>query len=179
MYCPRCGQQQVTDDTRFCSKCGFLLTGTAQVIANNGELPFNLPPTHLKRNSPRRRGVKQGALILFAGLFLIVPIIGLLSEIIGFNDRFIGIAAVLTIFGGILRMVYALMFEDSTTTFIREGAFNPAPSFSSPETPFALPSQQSEPIPVDIKSGRWRDTNQLATPNSVAEHTTKLLERDE
>src|SRR5689334_7647741 len=30
MYCPNCGQQQVSDEMRFCSRCGLALTGLAE-----------------------------------------------------------------------------------------------------------------------------------------------------
>ena len=30
MYCPKCGQQQVSDEMRFCSRCGLALTGLAE-----------------------------------------------------------------------------------------------------------------------------------------------------
>ncbi|HAF15758.1 MAG TPA: zinc ribbon domain-containing protein, partial [Blastocatellia bacterium] len=36
MYCPKCGQQQASDAVRFCSRCGFLLEGTAAVLATGG-----------------------------------------------------------------------------------------------------------------------------------------------
>ena len=36
MYCPNCGQQQVSGEMRFCSRCGLALTGLAEWLASNG-----------------------------------------------------------------------------------------------------------------------------------------------
>ena len=78
MYCPRCGQQQTSDSMRFCSRCGFALEGTMQVLAHGGMLPQYQPPADEKTISPRRKGVKQGVLIMLIGL-LLVPIFGVMS----------------------------------------------------------------------------------------------------
>ena len=79
MYCPRCGQQQATDAMRFCSRCGFPMEGTMQLLAHGGMLPVYQEPSGEKKISPRRRGVKQGALIMLLGV-LLVPILGVFSN---------------------------------------------------------------------------------------------------
>ncbi len=33
MYCPNCGQQQVSEEMRFCSRCGLALSGLAEWLA--------------------------------------------------------------------------------------------------------------------------------------------------
>jgi uncharacterized membrane protein YvbJ len=38
MFCPKCGQQQVSDNTRFCSQCGLSINGLAEWIASGGNL---------------------------------------------------------------------------------------------------------------------------------------------
>src|SRR6184192_2903636 len=79
MFCPRCGQQQATDSMRFCSRCGFAMEGTVHLLAHGGVLPvFQVPPGE-KTISPRRRGVKQGTLIMLVGV-LLVPILGVFTS---------------------------------------------------------------------------------------------------
>ena len=39
MFCPRCGQQQMSGDLRFCSRCGLPLGIVSEVLANGGTLP--------------------------------------------------------------------------------------------------------------------------------------------
>jgi uncharacterized membrane protein YvbJ len=36
MFCPKCGQQQLSEETKFCSRCGFLLTAVWDLVSNNG-----------------------------------------------------------------------------------------------------------------------------------------------
>ena len=33
MYCPNCGQQQISDEMRFCSRCGLALSGLMEWLA--------------------------------------------------------------------------------------------------------------------------------------------------
>ena len=39
MFCPNCGQQQATEQMRFCSRCGFPLGLVSEILANGGFLP--------------------------------------------------------------------------------------------------------------------------------------------
>ena len=39
MHCPSCGQQQVSLETKFCSRCGFPLGVVSEVLAHGGFLP--------------------------------------------------------------------------------------------------------------------------------------------
>ena len=39
MHCPRCGQQQISDQTKFCSRCGFQLGLVSELLMNGGFLP--------------------------------------------------------------------------------------------------------------------------------------------
>src|SRR2546430_2678510 len=57
VYCPRCGQEQISPEIRFCSRCGFLMTGLAEVVLNGG-VPQQLTATGAKLPTPRRRGLK-------------------------------------------------------------------------------------------------------------------------
>src|SRR5437588_9808777 len=78
MFCPRCGQQQATDSMRFCSRCGFALEGVMHLLAHGGMLPRYQPTAGETKISPRRRGVKQGGLLMLIGA-IVVPIFGVMS----------------------------------------------------------------------------------------------------
>src|ERR1051326_5158826 len=60
MFCPQCGQQQVTGVVRFCSRCGFPLDGVLHLLNSGGQLPVDRGPAEPVPISPRRKGVKQG-----------------------------------------------------------------------------------------------------------------------
>src|SRR4051812_11244200 len=113
MYCPRCGQERVSTETSFCSGCGFLLSGTLELLMTGGINP-GVPATvsKVKKDSPRSRGVKQG-LFIFLLTFLIVPIISIITIAMHAEPYMVVIASILLAVGGLLRMAYAWMFESA------------------------------------------------------------------
>jgi len=181
MHCPRCGQQQVSEQTRFCSRCGFLLTGIAQVIENDGQVPQS--GTFFAAGSPRRRGVMQGV-FFFLLTFLVVPIVAISTAFLGIEPFMVAISAVLFFMGGLLRVVYALMFESGAPggKTLEEKVLGNTPLFAEKQRAHELPPAQSIPVSTYAPppgAGNWRDTNDLApTPVSVTDSTTKLLERE-
>ena len=177
IYCPRCGQEQISAEVRFCSRCGFLMTGLSEVVINGG-IPEQLMPSAPKPPTARRRGLKQGGALFLFGV-VIVPILGILSDILNFRDEVAGLAAVIFFLGGIVRMLFALIFESGNPAdkTIEENVYQTAQKLlnKNPKAG-ALPPQQS--IPVDAyappRQSNWRDTNDLE-PSSVTDSTTKLL----
>ena len=180
MYCPQCGQQQVSDVTRYCSRCGFLLDGVTAVLASGGAVPTRYVQPGYKQLSPRSKGVRQGALMMLSTL-LIVPLMAIIGYgIIGLPAEFVGVTAVLCFVGGLLRILYALLMEDSVAPINLElmaGQTQPAvPQFARPVQNSALP-----PASVNATPG-WRprtNTAEIYQPPSVTENTTRLLDKDE
>src|SRR5688500_1466685 len=107
MFCPRCGQERVSQETSFCSQCGFLLTGAAELLERGGE-----PLAAMAVDSPRARGVKLG-LFMILSIFFLAPIIGIISRFaLGMPIPWpMGIVIFLLGGGGLLRIVHSLMFE--------------------------------------------------------------------
>ena len=179
MYCPQCGQQQTSDQVRFCSRCGFLLEAVAAVLASGGMAPrYSQPgPQPL---SPRSKGVRQGALMMLSTL-LVVPVMAFI--IVGILDgpgEIVGLAAVTCFIGGLLRMIYALLMESAYPTMAntQSGAYLPpsTPSYDQPARNIGLP-----PGSVNTTSS-WRprpNTAELVRPPSVTENTTRLLDKDD
>jgi len=182
MHCPRCGQQQVSDETRFCSRCGFLLTGIARVIENDGQVPQS--GTFFAAGSPRRRGVMRGV-FFFLMTFLVVPLVAILTVAVNGEPVLAGAAAILFFMGGLLRIVYALMFESGEPggKALEEKVLGNTPIFAEKQKAAELPPAQSIPVSTYAPppgAGNWRDTNDLVqTPGSVTDSTTKLLHKDE
>ena len=177
MFCPQCGQQQVSDNLRFCSRCGFPLEAVLQIIGNRGVLP-HYDPNEPREVSPRRRGVKQGGILLLAGLVL-VPVLGIINSFAdGPNllDVLVPVAAVLFFLGGLVRMLFAAIFE--------EGA--PRSNYRYMRPPVAIPANSPigaalPPAPPNPAAG-WRPrptTAEIRQPASVTENTTRLLDKDD
>ena len=177
MHCPTCGQQQLSDQTRFCSRCGFLLTGVAQVVANSGVVPAAQTTFTGTPDSPRRRGMKQGV-FLFLLTFLVVPILALVTIQLNIEPFLPVLGLLLCGVGGLLRIAYALMFEPGIGNL---SSTMPSALPGGAETRGALPASQSIPASAySSPAGMWRDTNDLQKqPGSVTDSTTKLLHKDE
>lgn len=181
MFCPQCGQQQVTGVIRFCSRCGFPLDGVIQLLSSGGNLPMYRSPDEPVPVSPRRKGVKQGGLLLLSGA-VIVPILGIFAS---YGDsRFVEIltalAAIICFIGGPLRMLFAAVFEEGAPKPVRVyGA--PAPMHMPPQ--FAPHAQAPALPPPPVRpQPNWRsrpNTAELASPPSVTENTTRLLEKED
>lgn len=181
MYCPQCGQERISEQTNFCSRCGFLLTGVSRLLSTSGELSGSTLTTPSKATSRRAEGLKQG-LFIFLLTFLVVPIVAVLSVSFDIEPWAVVISAIGLFVGGILRMVYALMFESSDNSAAPQLGLAPnVDRLASPTSgPRALPPQQTYPASsyVAPAPGRWRETNDLQ-PTSVTESTTRLLENEE
>lgn len=183
MHCPKCGQQQISDQTRFCSRCGFLLTGIAHVVANDGILPMQSSQSFFAAGSPRRRGVMQG-LFIFLLSFLIVPLAAMVTVFLNIEPFLPAISAILLTVGGLLRMVYALMFESGVSggNTLEQNVMAASQNlFAAKKDAGELPAAQSIPASVYAPppgTGRWRETNELEAPGSVTDSTTKLLHNE-
>jgi hypothetical protein len=166
MFCPTCGLKQTNEESRFCSRCGFLLTGITQIISNGGILPQTFyNQTEIQNNvvTIRKKGLKQGGKMILTGLIL-VPMLGILSEIIGFNTFFIGLTAIITFWGGFLRMIYALIFEGNETETLEQKAVRfYRKVFKKQKNYEALPPEQSIPVSdfSNNRQGMWRETSDL------------------
>ncbi|MBX7053557.1 MAG: zinc ribbon domain-containing protein [Pyrinomonadaceae bacterium] len=179
MYCPQCGQARISNDTNFCSRCGFLLTGAAELVERGGVLP-TVQASSGKSKRTRNRGLKQG-LFIFLLTFLLVPLVSIIAA--GLNiDRFVvALTAVSLFMGGILRMVYALLFEPPESEITgQDRLFSGQASIGGATGAGALPPQTTHPAQAFVQPvpGNWRDTTELA-PASVTENTTKLLDSDQ
>lgn len=180
MFCVRCGQQQASDSIRFCSRCGFPMEGAMVVLSHGGMLP-QYPVTEDPEPSPRKRGVKQGALLFLLGAVL-VPVLAAFASFvpgrIGLAFEFFAVvASILCFVGGPLRMLFAGIFEEGAAhrPFIPQSAYVPPP-IPPPVRVSALPPASANP------AGAWRQrpqTAEMVQPPSVTDSTTRLLDKSD
>ena len=150
------------------------------LLANGGMLPQYLPLEGEQKVSPRKKGVKQGALIFLLGV-LLVPAFGVLYgwtdvNLFGF---FAALAAVLCFIGGPLRMLFAALFEEGAPT----RQFIAPSSYAPPSLPPQLAARVSALPPDSVNhASQWRprpQTAEIMPPSSVTDHTTRLLDKSE
>lgn len=162
MFCPKCNQQQASEELRFCSRCGFPLAGVALLLESDGEMPLAKP------TAGRGRIIKESLLLTLASWIVAL----LATNMFDWGGPFETVAKVgaLIFFGlgliGLLRFVYAFLF-------IRESVSAPVQrTFPAATRRAALPSPQENPL-TDYP--QRSTTKEMVPRGSVTEQTTRLL----
>lgn len=176
MFCPKCSQQQA-DGTRFCSRCGFPLAGVSELLISGGQLPIMsaTPASGPHLQTPKRKGMRQGGGLMLIAIFLI-PALAILQDLLHIDGDW-PLLGVLVFLGGLLRLLYAVFFEDSTPRGpeIAPAYTPPVPMQLAGAQQPALPPAQGTPVytyrPPQIH------TAEMQPPASVTDHTTRLLEK--
>lgn len=156
------------------------MEGALHLLAHGGMLPLYQPFEGEQKISPRKKGVKQGALIFLLGVVL-VPALGVLYgwtdiNLFGFLTA---LAAVLCFIGGCLRMLYAAIFEEGAP--VRQ--FMP-PTYA-PQAIHPPPAARVSALPPAsvTPASQWRpprtQTAEILQPPSVTDNTTRFLEKPE
>jgi eukaryotic-like serine/threonine-protein kinase len=112
-----------------------------------------------KQISPRQKGIKQGVILMIAGI-IGTPLIAFLSLELKLKPTWTLIFAVLTILGGIMRLGYALIFEESS-----------APSLLMDENPNLLLNRDEKE--------RSLSTNHFISPAYWMEDSIDSIRSDE
>ena len=103
MFCPKCSQEQVSADLRFCSRCGFRLEAVGELLVNNG-VSVQEPFARLLL----RRDTRTGAKLLFMS-GLIVPLALLAAAM--WDSPFPILAPAVIAILGIAQIGYRLIVE--------------------------------------------------------------------
>jgi hypothetical protein len=186
MHCPKCGQQQVSDEMRFCSRCGFALGTVSELLLTGGILPEPETESFAARFSGRKRGKRLGLLLMLTG-FVLAIIAGIINDSLT-NDPLNapGLAGKLVLFSpaiiigvaGFVRFLYAWLLETNLKSGTSPAIARSAQMKSAlnvAEDHVALAASNSVPAPnFGAKRG---DTTEMVNAPSVTENTTKLLDQ--
>ena len=166
MFCPRCSQQQTSDDVRFCPGCGFQLNFVAELLSSNGALVTRKARTPGKVSLLRRKGVRLGAKLIFLSVFLL-PLAIVLS--VRFDSPIPFVAPFIIFLMGLAQVLYTLLFGGHDRSELTDSQH----AGLSAERRFNLPAAQTTPIPIG--NSKRVNTAEMVRPPSVTEHTTQLL----
>jgi hypothetical protein len=163
MHCPNCGQSQPSEDVRYCSRCGLSLRELARWLNDGANAPWNVIQPG-SEPSPRRKGIRQGAKVMFLSGVLLLPTLALAAAV----KEGAFLLFPLTIFlAGLFWSLYCRLFADDKPEFNNQV---PAQMFRAGEY---LPPAQGNPPPV--LRAREPNTAEIVQPPSVTEYTTNLL----
>jgi hypothetical protein len=169
MYCPRCGQQQISEEVRFCPRCGLSLAQVPALLASGGDapLPEGAPRTQLTQ---RRAGIRRGAKIMFFSAVLFPVFLGISIAADGAEPLIVPFTVFLA---GLMWMLYFVLFGEEVPHVgrakgrkdLREGRGAQA----LPPSTFA---------PASGFGARRVHTADMAQPPSVTEQATRLLDEE-
>ena len=171
MFCPKCSQPQVSDEVRFCSRCGFPLASVAVLLANK-EMTIaggEDAARHTER-AKRQAGIRRGAKMLFFSAIVFPIFFGICFL---FDSPVPLVVPVGLFLAGLAALIYAALFGDELLPVrglkrrqeLLEGMGRPA--LAAPL--FAPASSLSE---------QRLNTSEIRQPLSVTESTTKLLAKE-
>lgn len=172
MYCPNCGQQQISDEMRFCSRCGIALSGLMEWLSRGAVPAKDEAKSSPAATSPRRKNMRRAAKLMFFSLalfpiFLIISIAEDAAEPL--------VLPLLVFFASLAWMLYARFFSNKNAPATLQAAAQTAALGSTPARS-SLPPATDRPIPA---AGRQQvRTNELVQPPSVTENTTRLLDNE-
>jgi hypothetical protein len=166
MYCPRCSQQQVTDDVSFCSRCGFQLGIVRGLLVTDGALPARAIDFQSGLLRPGRKISRLGAKLMFFSL-ISVPLFLALSII--FDSPGPLFLPAVTFLVGLTFVLYARIFGED----ILPSKPAQPPFFERFASTPRQPLQGGASI-GDLGAGRG-NTAEIIQPPSVTERTTNLL----
>jgi hypothetical protein len=165
MFCPQCSQEQVSEEMRFCSRCGFPLAIVSQLVRGGGALE-GFDPEAKGELSPRQKGVRWGLILLIVST-LLVPLSALMTAMK--SDFFVLFVPVLVLFVfGLARLLHAYLLAQRTPKETAAKGTKQLPGAYAP----SLPGGQS------IPATNWKqpvNTSEMAQPVSITENTTRLL----
>jgi hypothetical protein len=168
MFCPRCGQQQVSEEVRFCPRCGLSLASVPALVAGFEAASPEGAPRGVR--SKKRKRIRRGAKIMFFSAVLFPIFFGLA---IAFDEPGPLIIPALVFFAGLAWLLYSVLFGEEEAHESAEGARG---GLRESRTAQSLPPATF--VPASGFGARPAHTADMAQPPSVTEQTTKLLDQD-
>ena len=175
MYCPKCSQLQISEEMRFCSRCGFALGAVRELVASENAGVETGAGAPAAERSCGQKAVRRGAWIMLASLAFTI-FVGFMTAI---DDDF-AVLLFLPFLGfvfGLLNVFYGAFLADKRAQK-KAAALKAHVASMMPVQqglPAELPAARSAPIESFPKRVA---TAEMVQPPSVTENTTRLLDED-
>jgi hypothetical protein len=169
MYCPICSQQQVSEEMRFCSRCGFPLEGLKELVAAGGVLAKPDIDSLTNKHSKLLCALRQ-SVWLMAAAFLGLLVVGALAAL---EDELavLVLLPIICFLFAFIRLIYITVKESKRRK--REAEAATLPQQNATRTT-QLPPQRVAPI--ENFTAHPTQTAEMIRPPSVTENTTRLLD---
>ena len=173
MFCPKCSQEQVSEETRFCSRCGFQLNVIKALLADD-RAPQSAE-TRKTNRSLNKRDLTIGAALMFFFAFIVAVLT--VSMPPNHSSRILLLIVawlVLSLLINIKPMFQYFMRGETNAPGENDLPSKPASNLFSEAERQSLPAAQSIPADLLMPSVNTAD---FAQPPSVTEPTTNLLNK--
>ena len=170
MFCPQCGQQQLSDEIRFCPRCGLSLWPHAALLAAGNTAADGPGGAQVAVKKAKRAGTRRGAKLMFFGLALF-PVFLAFSIAADAGEPLL--IPFLLFMAGLVWWAYARLFGEELTHATHQAS--PGGLKAGGENP-ALNDPQF--VPAFLFHQQRANTAEIYQPPSVTENTTKLLNKD-
>ncbi len=166
MYCPQCSQQQISEEMRYCSRCGFPLDGVKELISAGGVLEKHELNALAERQNKLFCSMRQ-SVTLMACAIPIGIVVGILTNV---DEDFavLFLLPALCFVLSFIRLVYIMTRE------VRRRKNETAAALGQ-HTKAQLPPQRVTPV---NNFTQRINTAEMVRPPSVTENTTRLLDEE-
>jgi hypothetical protein len=158
MYCPRCSQQQVSDDVSFCTRCGFQLGVVKELLVTGGTFPSRAAELRSGQLLPGQKGVRLGTKIIFFSIILLPLFFGISYFFDSPNPFWV---PAIIFLAGLASVLYSSIFSEDILP-------------AKLEAPSAFSKRIINPQVGELTATRI-NTAEMIQPPSITEPTTNLL----
>ena len=179
MYCPKCSQEQISEEVRFCSRCGFSIAAVRELIASGNVVTAPGSSAQADPRSCGQKAVRRGAWIMLGSLGFTLFV----AFMTAIDDDFAALLILpfLAFIIGILHVFYGAFLAEKRAK--KRAAAKAQADFMMPEQ-FSTHTRNPElpparMTPVESFTGKRGETAEMIQPRpSVTENTTRLLEEE-
>lgn len=173
MYCPNCGLEQISEEMRFCQRCGLSLTDVKNFITGGALLAQTAEAKKVER-SRGQRSARRGAWMILVSLALafITALLTALEE----ELAILFLPLVPLFLTGLAFMLYGVFLADRKTEKAKRAVLLAPVQLGSAARNPELYAARAQPVET-FRLQRVQ-TAEMVHPPSVTENTTRLLEEE-